>query len=110
MEPTRETLEFCVGLAKEGDQAALEAVVRGIQDRVYGLALRMLWHPADAEDASQEILIKVLTHLSDFRHDSAFLTWVYRIACNHLLTRRKQRAEARMLTFEQFGEQIEEGF
>jgi RNA polymerase sigma factor (sigma-70 family) len=104
-----QTLEDWVELAQKGDQAALEAVLRGIQDRVYGLALRMLWHPADAEDASQEILIKVLTHLSTFRHDSSFLTWVYHIACKHLLTRRKQRAEAKMQTFEQYNALLEEG-
>ncbi len=66
------TLEDRVELAKQGDKAALEEMLRHIQDRVYGLALRMLWHPADAEDASQEILIKVLTHLGMFRHDSSF--------------------------------------
>lgn len=103
-----ETLEVLVGHAKSGDQAALEAVLCRIQDRVYGLALRMLWHPADAEDASQEILIKVLTHLSTFRQESSFLTWVYHIASNHLLTRRKQRTEEKMQTFEQFGAFLEE--
>lgn len=103
-----QTLEALVELAKSGDQAALEAVLCRIQDQVYGLALRMLWHPADAEDASQEILIKVLTHLSTFRQESSFLTWVYHIASNHLLTRRKQRAEEKMQTFEQFGAFLEE--
>ncbi len=109
MEDTQETLEFWVERAKEGDKGALEAVIRGIQDRVYGLALRMLWHTADAEDASQEILIKVLTHLSDFRHESSFLTWVSHIACNHLLTKRKQYSEAKTHTFEQFNEQLQTG-
>ena len=88
------TLEDWAQLAQQGDQAALEMVLCAIQDRVYGLALRMLWYPADAEDASQELLIKVMTHLSSFRRDSSFLTWVYHIACNHLLTKRtmpKQR-------------------
>ncbi len=105
MEPT---LEALVERAKSGDQAALEAVLCRIQDRVYGLALRMLWHPADAEDASQEILIKVLTHLSTFRQESSFLTWVYHIASNHLLTRRKQRTEEKMQTFAQFDAFLEE--
>ncbi len=104
-----QNLEVWVDQARQGDRAALEAVLCAIQGRVYGLALRMLWHPADAEDASQEILLKVLTHLSAFRHESPFLTWVYQIACNHLLTRRKQRAEARMQTFEQFEALLEEG-
>lgn len=103
------TLEEWVEQARQGDQAALEAVFSAIQDRVYGLARRMLWHPADAEDATQEILLKVLTHLSTFQRDSSFLTWVYHIACNHLLTRRKQRAEARMQTFEDFDAILEEG-
>jgi RNA polymerase sigma factor (sigma-70 family) len=104
-----QTLEALVDRARQGDQAALEAVFNAIQDRVYGLARRMLWHPADAEDASQEILLKVLTHLGAFQHESSFLTWVYHIACNHLLTRRKQRAEAKMQTFEQFNAILEEG-
>jgi len=67
-----------------------------------------LWHPADAEDASQEILIKVLTHLSTFRQESSFLTWVYHIASNHLLTTRKQRSEEKVQTFAQFDAVLEE--
>jgi RNA polymerase sigma factor (sigma-70 family) len=102
-------LETCVGRAKQGDKAALEEVVRRIQDRVYNLAIRMLWHPADAEDATQEILIKVVTHLSDFRGESAFTTWVYRIASNYLLTTRKRMAEQPALTFEQFGADLDQG-
>lgn len=86
--------------AREGDKEALEQLVMKIQDRVYGLAIRMLSHPADAEDAAQEILIKIVTHLGEFRGESSFTSWVYRIACNHLLTTRKRRAERREVTFE----------
>ncbi|MFQ5741889.1 MAG: RNA polymerase sigma factor [Acidobacteriota bacterium] len=103
------TLESLVENARKGDRDALEAVVRRIQDSVYGLALRMLWHPADAEDASQEILIKVVTHLSTFRGESAFTTWVYRIASNFLLTTRRRRAEQEEVTFEQFAAQLNKG-
>jgi len=60
-------LDQLVEQAREGDEEALEAVVRGIQDRIYNLALRMLWHPSDAEYATQEILLKVITRLSQFR-------------------------------------------
>lgn len=42
-----------VARAREGDRAALEGVVRAVQDDVYGLALRMLWHPEDAEDGEE---------------------------------------------------------
>ena len=96
------TLEMLVEQAKNGDKKALENVVRGIQDRIYGLAIRMLWHPADAEDATQEILIKILTHLDSFRGESAFTSWAYRIASNHLLTTQKCQAEDNVSTFEDF--------
>lgn len=92
--------EAWVRQAKEGSREALEALVRQIQEPVYGLSLRMLGHPTDAEDAAQEILIKVITHLDGFREESAFSTWVYRIAANHLLTTRKGRMKRLNLDFE----------
>ena len=70
----------------------------------------MLAHPLDAEDAAQEILIKVITHLSTFRKESKFMTWVYRISANHLLTTRKRRAELREINFEKCQQQIDKGF
>jgi RNA polymerase sigma factor (sigma-70 family) len=76
---------------------------------VFGLAIRMLWHPEDAEDATQEVLLKVVTHLSTFRGDSAFRTWVYRIATNHLLNVRESRVERERLTFSAFGDQLAQG-
>jgi RNA polymerase sigma factor (sigma-70 family) len=100
-------LDYLVEQAREGDEEALEAVVRAIQDRIYNLALRMLWHPSDAEDATQEILLKVITHLSQFRQESAFTTWVYQIATNHLLTTRRHRAESTPLTFAFIGDVLE---
>jgi RNA polymerase sigma factor (sigma-70 family) len=100
-------LDQLVEQAREGNEEALEAVVRGIQDRIYNLALRMLWHPSDAEDATQEILIKVITHLSQFRQESAFMTWVYQIAKNHLLTTRRHRAETNPLSFAFIGDELE---
>ncbi len=98
-----------VDAAKEGDRAALEQLVRAVKDDVYGLAIRMLWHPADAEDAMQEILIKVVTHLSAFRGEAAFGTWVYRIAANHLLATRRRRAERTALSFDAFAADLAEG-
>lgn len=106
MEPT---LEQLAEGAIRGDQDALEALVSRIQDRIYGLALRMLWHPEDARDATQEILIRVVTHLSGFRWQSAFMTWVYRIASNYLLTARRGRVEEQRFTFERFGKELDEG-
>jgi RNA polymerase sigma factor (sigma-70 family) len=98
----RSDIEAWVRQAKEGSREALEGLVRQIQEPVYGLSLRMLGHPADAEDAAQEILIKVITHLDGFREESAFSTWVYRIAANHLLTTRKGRMQRFELDFESY--------
>ncbi|CAB1055426.1 RNA polymerase sigma factor RpoE [Olavius sp. associated proteobacterium Delta 1] len=103
-------IEKQVELAVIGEREALENLVRCIQDHVYKLALRMLAHPEDAEDAAQEILIKVITHLSSFRKESKFMTWVYRISANHLLTTRKRRVELREANFEKCQRQIDKGF
>ena len=87
------TIEELISLATQGSREALEEVVRRIQDPVYAMALRMLFHPADAEDATQEILIKVITHLEGFRFEGPFLAWVLRIAANHLKAARKSRVK-----------------
>ena len=106
---TAEILEHEVARAKDGDRAALESVIGAVQKDIYGLAVRFLWHPQDAEDATQEILIRVLTGLGGFRGESGFRTWVYRVACNALLTLRKQRMEQQPLSFEQFAEDLAQG-
>ena len=93
-------MEHYVSQAKNGNKRALETVVRRIQDKIYGLSLRMLGKPEDAEDETQEILIKIITHLSDFREESAFSSWVYRIACNHLLTTRSRKSNRMGMTFD----------
>jgi hypothetical protein len=59
--------------------------VRDLQGDVYGLALRMLWNREDAEDATQEIPVRVVTRLSQFNFKSKLKTWVYRIAVNYTL-------------------------
>jgi RNA polymerase sigma factor (sigma-70 family) len=76
--------------AQAGDRAALDALVHEAKDLVFNLAVRMLGNRDDAEDVSQEILIRVVTSLSTFRGESAFRTWVYRIAANHLLRAKKE--------------------
>jgi RNA polymerase sigma factor (sigma-70 family) len=96
-----------VRAAAGGDKAAAREVLDAISDDVYELALRMLGHPADAEDAAQEILVVVLTHLSSFRGESAFQTWVWRIAANHLARVRRGRRET--ITFEILDDRLRTG-
>jgi RNA polymerase sigma factor (sigma-70 family) len=104
--PAVEVSPRLVAAAVDGDQRALEQLLRAVVDDVGRLAQRMLWHPQDAEDATQEILVKVATRLSTFRGDARVTTWVHRIAVNHLLTTRRRRAEDPTLTFAAFGEDL----
>ncbi|MBX3720345.1 MAG: RNA polymerase sigma factor [Turneriella sp.] len=87
-----------IAAAVGGNPVALERILGAAQDPVYNLALRFLWHPQDAQDATQEILIRIMTNLSAFRRESQFGTWVYRIAVNHLLRAKKSRAERREIS------------
>ncbi|MBA2949978.1 RNA polymerase sigma factor [Streptomyces himalayensis] len=96
--------------AVDGDKAALEEVVHLLQDPLYRLALRMAWRPADAEDATQEILIRVITRLATWRAEARLLTWAYRIGVNYLLNlRRKTPQEAKQLSLEEFRENLADG-
>lgn len=82
-----------VARTRAGERDALEELVRRHQPWIYNIAVRMLYHPQDAEDATQEILIKALTALASFEGRSAFRTWLYRIAVNHVLNTRRGRLE-----------------
>ncbi len=100
-----------VDRAIDGDKQALEELLTSIQDMVYNLSLRMLGSPHDAQDASQEIFIRIITGLSTFKKESAFSTWVYRIASNHLQNYKKSMfSKMPPLSFEYYGKDIEAGF
>jgi RNA polymerase sigma factor (sigma-70 family) len=79
--------------ATDGDDGALEDLVGALQDDVYRLAFRMLGLRAEAEDATQEILVKVVTHLASFRGESSLRTWVWRIATRHVLEIKRGQRE-----------------
>jgi len=78
-----------------GDLAAFEALVRSYQDRVYRLLFRMLGSAADAEDASQETFLNLHRHGHRFRGDARFSTFVYRVAANTALNRRRTLGRSR---------------
>lgn len=94
-----------VARARAGDRSALEKLVRAIRQDVYNLAMRFLWHPADAEDATQEALIRMITGLESFKGESSFRTWAYRVACNTLLTAKQKRMQ-QSLTFAEFSDEL----
>ncbi len=106
---TNEELQALVDKATAGDKEALEALVMGVQDIVFNLSLRMLGTFADAEDATQDILLKMITHLSSFRGESSFTTWVFSIVANHLKNYKKHMFAHYPLSFEFYGDDIENG-
>ncbi len=89
--------------AASGDRSALDALLRRHQRWIYNLALRMLWNAHDAEDATQEILLKIATRLGSYRGESTLRTWAWRIAANHILSRRRGRTEEVIHGFECYG-------
>jgi RNA polymerase sigma factor (sigma-70 family) len=103
------SLEDLAARAVGGDREALDAVVAALKDDVYGLAMRMLGHPADAQDACQDILVRVITNLGSFRGDSSLRTWAWRVAANHLATARKSRYEQLVHGFDSIDQVIAEG-
>jgi RNA polymerase sigma factor (sigma-70 family) len=88
-----ETDANLVRAAVEGDRPALEQLIKRHQGFLYSLSQRMLYAPEDAADATQEILICLVTNLASFRGESAFRTWAYRIAVRQLLAFKKGRVE-----------------
>jgi RNA polymerase sigma factor (sigma-70 family) len=71
--------------AQEGSSEALEQLLLRHRPWIFNIAIRMLLMPADAEDATQDIIVKVLQGFQSFRAESKFSTWLYRIAVNHIL-------------------------
>lgn len=86
--------ENWIARAQRSDTRAFEALYRRHVDRVYGLCLRMTGSVSEAEDCTQEAFIQAWNKLRKFRGDSAFGTWLHRIAVNAVLGRmRKSRRE-----------------
>jgi RNA polymerase sigma factor (sigma-70 family) len=103
------TLEEVAKRALDGERDAVERLVRDLQGDIYGLALRMLWNREDAEDATQEILVRAVTRLAQFDFRSQLRTWIYRIAVNYILDVKKSPVERLHVTFERFADDLAEG-
>ena len=95
--------------AADGDREALSALVRALQQPMYRLALRFLGHPQDAQDATQEILIRIVTHLGSFEGRSKLTTWAYTLATRSLLRTKKRFVESAIQGPEQFAAFLDAG-
>lgn len=89
-----------VSAAKSGNRAALDELLLKHQPFIYNVAWKMVRHPADAKDLTQEALIKIVTNLSKFEGKSKFSTWCYRIVVNHFLMSKRKKNEEVFTSFE----------
>jgi RNA polymerase sigma-70 factor (ECF subfamily) len=80
-----------IRLAQAGDSAAFEYLYQLHGRRVYALCLRMVRNPADAEDLMQEAFLQLFRKISTFRGESAFFTWLHRMAVNVVLMRLRKK-------------------
>ncbi|MDB4292293.1 RNA polymerase sigma factor [Maribacter sp.] len=98
-----------IALAVNGNRTSLSQLIERHQQYIYNIALKMINNVADAEDITQEILIKLVTNLS--KYDSSkgkFRTWLYRITFNHFLNTKQQKYEKLVTSFDVFFNYIEE--
>lgn len=94
--------------ALRGSSTSLEQLIKKHQHYIYNVALKMVLSPFDAEDMTQEVLIKVVTKLSQFEGKSDFRTWLYRITFNHFLKVKKYWLEDKIISFEDYGRDLDQ--
>jgi RNA polymerase sigma-70 factor, ECF subfamily len=78
--------------AKAGDFAAMESLLAKYERQVFGIARRIVQQHQDAEEVAQQTFLSVIQHLGEFREESQFRTWLFRIATNHALALLRKRA------------------
>lgn len=98
----KELVKSCV----DGNKQSLETLIKSIQPFIFNLTLRFVWNRMDAEDATQEILIKIVTNLSKYKGKSKFQTWAYRVAINYLLNLKPTKLEKALTSFDVFAQNL----
>ncbi len=96
-----------IAAAREGSKTALENLIKKHQHYIYNVALKFALSPFDAEDITQEVLIKVITNLAGFKGESNFRTWLYRITFNHFMHLKKNSLENYITTFDNYGAELD---
>ncbi|MEO1438024.1 MAG: RNA polymerase sigma factor [Bacteroidota bacterium] len=96
-----------VKTALNGDKKALDQLIRMHQPFVYNVAWKMTHDPDDAMDLTQEVMIKIVTRLSQFKFKSAFRTWLYRIVVNEFLQTKRRKSELQFTSLEAHGDRLD---
>ena len=92
--------------SQQGDVRAFDELVERYHGRIYGLTYNMTGNREDAEDITQEVFVKAFEALPRFKGKSSFYTWLYRIAVNKTINYRKKRNRNRVLSLDQFDQEI----
>lgn len=87
--------ELLVKKAQDGDRNSLSELITRYERKTYNLAYRLMGNHADASDAAQEALVRVCMRLQNFRGDSAFSTWLFRVVTNTCLDELRRRSRLR---------------
>jgi RNA polymerase sigma factor (sigma-70 family) len=90
-----------------GSKTALEHLLKRHYNFIYNVALRYVLSPDDAQDLTQEVIIKVITKLSQFNQQSEFRTWLYRIVFNHFLNSKRRQMEYAVVSFDEYGKALD---
>jgi RNA polymerase sigma factor (sigma-70 family) len=103
-EPVQEiTDNTLVSNTLKGDRNALDTLIARHHPWIYNIAFRMVLKQEDAEDISQDIIIKMMTKLSTFNHEkAAFTTWLYRITVNHVINMKTRSLEGSVKNLEEY--------
>ncbi|WP_396592005.1 RNA polymerase sigma factor [Allomuricauda sp. R78024] len=94
--------------AIDGNKESLSEIISFHQPFIYNVAWRMCHNPIDAQDLTQEVLIKVITKLGQFNFKSKFRTWLYRIVVNEFLQSKRRKGEAQFSDFDDYGERLDQ--
>jgi len=86
--------EELVRRIRAGDSSQFELLAARYASKIYGLAMRLMRNPSDAKDAVQDTFLLVYTKLDGFRSESAFGTWLYKVALNSIYMKLRQRKRA----------------
>lgn len=91
----------------DGNKVALNQLIKIHRPYIFNVAWKFTFDPQDAEDLTQEALIKVITKLSQFKFESQFRTWLYRIVFNEFLLSKRRKGEKQFTDFENQGKRLD---
>ena len=93
-----------IARAAKGDVNAFEALMGAYETKIYALCLRMMGNPHDGEDAAQEAMLRIWRTIGQYRFESAFSTWIYRVTASCCMDAIRKRQRHAQPSLEEMGE------